>query len=258
MNKENFRIYIMSAVMLPVWVVACREERLQTDNPLLDTQETDEDKTTSLDSDNEFTCRIPDTSQWPEVCIPQTSMGTTYTAISDEGIEIKLVFDQHFLLSVDEQQCTFCNYSTDYPGQYVASSFYNCDIYYSCGDLATDCRYHLAILTSDPPRWMLFGPSENMENSEECRPYTGLSWDLADAVDAPGWCAPNCSTWSRACGPDGCGGTCGTCNDDETCADGICKDPNASDCPSACLSPSGLTCCEPPFCSGDCVGSPCC
>ncbi len=29
-------------------------------------------------------------------------------------------------------------------------------------------------------------------------------------------------------------------------------------CPPGCCSPSGLTCCEPPFCSGDCVGSPCC
>lgn len=29
-------------------------------------------------------------------------------------------------------------------------------------------------------------------------------------------------------------------------------------CTSGCCSPSGLSCCEPPFCGGDCVGSPCC
>lgn len=29
-------------------------------------------------------------------------------------------------------------------------------------------------------------------------------------------------------------------------------------CPSGCCSPSGLSCCEPPYCSGDCAGSPCC
>jgi hypothetical protein len=39
---------------------------------------------------------------------------------------------------------------------------------------------------------------------------------------------------------DGGGGTCG-----EPCASGCC-------------SPSGLICCAPPFCGGDCVGSPCC
>ncbi len=30
------------------------------------------------------------------------------------------------------------------------------------------------------------------------------------------------------------------------------------DCPTGCCSPSGLSCCQPPFCAGDCVGSPCC
>jgi hypothetical protein len=35
---------------------------------------------------------------------------------------------------------------------------------------------------------------------------------------------------------------------------GTCGEP----CSSGCCSPSGLTCCKPPFCSGDCAGSPCC
>jgi hypothetical protein len=29
-------------------------------------------------------------------------------------------------------------------------------------------------------------------------------------------------------------------------------------CPKGCYSPGNASCCEPPFCGGDCVGSPCC
>jgi hypothetical protein len=29
-------------------------------------------------------------------------------------------------------------------------------------------------------------------------------------------------------------------------------------CPTGCCSLSGSFCCSPPYCSGDCIGSPCC
>lgn len=29
-------------------------------------------------------------------------------------------------------------------------------------------------------------------------------------------------------------------------------------CPNGCCSLSGAICCKPPFCSGNCIGSPCC
>lgn len=52
---------------------------------------------------------------------------------------------------------------------------------------------------------------------------------------------------------DGCpagfsGGAGGTSGGDS------CGEP----CPSGCCSPSGYSCCQPPFCGGDCIGSPCC
>lgn len=31
-----------------------------------------------------------------------------------------------------------------------------------------------------------------------------------------------------------------------------------SSCPKGCTNPYGSSCCQPPFCAGDCVGSPCC
>jgi len=43
-------------------------------------------------------------------------------------------------------------------------------------------------------------------------------------------------------------------DDGSTDDGGNCGEP----CPSGCCSPSGASCCEPPFCGGDCVGSPCC
>lgn len=62
-------------------------------------------------------------------------------------------------------------------------------------------------------------------------------------------CTPDCT--GQDCGDDGCGGSCGTCSSQEYCAGGT-----TCECPSGCLV-NGI-CCGPPFCSGDCVGTPCC
>ena len=40
-------------------------------------------------------------------------------------------------------------------------------------------------------------------------------------------CTPNCA--DKTCGPDGCGGVCGNCNEEETCTDGQCVDATPSD-----------------------------
>jgi hypothetical protein len=37
----------------------------------------------------------------------------------------------------------------------------------------------------------------------------------------------------------------------------ICQAQSA-ECPPGCTNPYGSSCCRPPFCGGDCVGSPCC
>lgn len=255
-QRRAWGLWGVALMSLCLW--GCSEEGSEALDQSQDNADSTEEQTPLPDQEDEWACKLPDTSAWPEVCIPATSMGSSYTATSEDGIEVELAFDQHFLLSVNGQACTYCEYFIEHPGDFVASSFYNCDVYYQCGDPTVGCRYHVAILASKPPRWILFGPSENMVNSDACRPYTAQSWHLADAVGAPGWCAPTCSKWGRACGPDGCGGTCGSCDDGDLCVEGVCKDPSAPTCPAACLSPSGRTCCEPPFCSGDCVGSPCC
>jgi hypothetical protein len=46
-------------------------------------------------------------------------------------------------------------------------------------------------------------------------------------------CTPNCDTLGHSCGPDGCGGSCGTCEFDQVCVDGICV-CNATGCPNGC------------------------
>ena len=38
-------------------------------------------------------------------------------------------------------------------------------------------------------------------------------------------CVPNCSGTGTPCGPDGCGGSCGTCPSGEVCTDGACTLP---------------------------------
>jgi len=43
---------------------------------------------------------------------------------------------------------------------------------------------------------------------------------MADAADV---CVPDCE-W-KDCGDDGCGGTCGECNDNQDCIDGVCDSP---------------------------------
>ena len=65
----------------------------------------------------------------------------------------------------------------------------------------------------------------------------------ADGACAP--CAPDCD--GRACGDDGCGGTCGGCTGGEVCgADGSC----------ACGPDGGLACCDGDVCAVDTCGAP--
>lgn len=52
------------------------------------------------------------------------------------------------------------------------------------------------------------------------------------------WCTPNCATAS--CGPDGCGGSCGTCPPPQTCQNGSCVEPEIVPPPPCTLPDSGL------------------
>lgn len=68
------------------------------------------------------------------------------------------------------------------------------------------------------------------------------------AAEANGWAAEE--TWSCATVPEG-----RYCAVHVTAPTGnSCGEP----CPAGCCSSSGSICCQPPFCSGDCIGSPCC
>lgn len=125
-------------------------------------------------------------------------------------------------------------------------------------DPCDGCEPYLAC-TRDP-----FNP----EDGERCRPQvpptTGVS------------CPPQCA--SRRCGPDGCGGTCGTCPDGEICNQGqcLCSGNEREICGGACLAfcatgtvshPQTCRCCIPSgypsggarenCCSGTAVGSTC-
>lgn len=62
--------------------------------------------------------------------------------------------------------------------------------------------------------------------------------DCGDCGPRVGGCVPSC--FDRECGPDGCGGTCGTCPSGE-CNDGVCTTGGGGSC-----DPS-----EPPRCEGN-------
>ena len=76
-----------------------------------------------------------------------------------------------------------------------------------------------------------------------------------------GSCTPSCS--GKECGPNGCGGSCGTCPGNETCEDGVCescvpqcsgKSCGADGCGGQCGScPSGQSC----NAAGQCGAGPC-
>jgi hypothetical protein len=45
-------------------------------------------------------------------------------------------------------------------------------------------------------------------------------------------CAPNCD--GKSCGPDGCGGSCGDCDEDHVCQGGACVDRPCDVCAASC------------------------
>jgi hypothetical protein len=69
----------------------------------------------------------------------------------------------------------------------------------------------------------------------------------SDFVGSYQSCRPDCD--AKTCGDDGCGGSCGSCADDETCSAGICTSSTSNDCASCLDSCSGLPSC--------CCGSGC-
>lgn len=71
-------------------------------------------------------------------------------------------------------------------------------------------------------------------------------WAPIDACAAPstcvdgacqGGCVPSCG--GAVCGPDGCGGVCGTCSGGATCVEGWCEAPCQPSCGSAQCGPDG-------------------
>ena len=72
----------------------------------------------------------------------------------------------------------------------------------------------------------------------ELKPDSRL--DKESTVQRPGACEPDCA--EAECGPDGCGGSCGTCDTSERCSDGLC------DCKPNCFSRA----CGSDGCGGTC------
>jgi hypothetical protein len=108
------------------------------------------------------------------------------------------------------------------------------------------------------------GPSEDVDDRPPPRPPSSQDAGASDAGPGPvdsgtpfldggtpprdggsnPVCTPSCS--GRSCGPDGCGGTCGTCRTGTTCSGGSCV------CVPQC---SGKTC-GPDGCGGTCGTCP--
>lgn len=62
----------------------------------------------------------------------------------------------------------------------------------------------------------------------------GASWELVESCQHgcdQGACLPEpvctASCEGKTCGPDGCGGTCGSCEGDYLCSNGACVNPDA-------------------------------
>lgn len=70
---------------------------------------------------------------------------------------------------------------------------------------------------------------------------------LITFLDCVDYSCPACGGGSGGSGGSTSGGSGGSTGES-------CGEP----CPSGCCSLSGNICCQPPFCGGDCVGSPCC
>lgn len=68
-------------------------------------------------------------------------------------------------------------------------------------------------------------------------------------------CAPVCESEGRACGPDGCGGSCGACTDGERCviAEGVCRQRALCDHDRPRCAPG---CSAEAFCGVDCACHP--
>ena len=95
------------------------------------------------------------------------------------------------------------------------------------------------------------GGGEDTENGEE---------EVASDEDSTDACA---FTNDGECDePEGTG-VCAEGTDTTDCAAAAADDDDDGDscgepCPDGCCSLSGAICCQPPFCSGNCIGSPCC
>lgn len=73
---------------------------------------------------------------------------------------------------------------------------------------------------------------------------------LTCTVDSAGAQSPECpGNWKCAYNPD---------HARLLCSNGAHGAGCKVACPAGCCSPTGVSCCEPPFCSGDCSASPCC
>jgi hypothetical protein len=66
----------------------------------------------------------------------------------------------------------------------------------------------------------------------------------ATAGKCPATCVKQCT--GKTCGPDGCGGTCGSCKGDKTCQGGTCACPpgELDDCGGDICVPPGAQCCD--------------
>jgi len=130
-------------------------------------------------------------------------------------------------------------------------------------------------------------PTAGCVSSGSCETSPCCSGTTCVAIGETAECLENCSTPS-ACSSNCCwplSDTGSVCVTSDYCAS--CAAPNAEcapidnpccpgaaciwidgvgarcqaqsdECPAGCENPYGSSCCRPPFCAGDCVGSPCC
>lgn len=117
-----------------------------------------------------------------------------------------------------------CDTDGDCTGPALVCDFNDCDIGTPCGELTYE-----GCCAGDRVRYCEEGRVQVVACEDGCGWSDNGYYDCggsgpdpggAHPIECPDTCVPACA--ARACGDDGCGGSCGTCGSGATCLDGAC------------------------------------
>ena len=117
-----------------------------------------------------------------------------------------------------------------------------------CVEAECQCVKGAGITCSNGDLWYVDSCGE-LEGVAEYCPYGCPNGQSICAT-----CEPECQ--NKQCGNDGCGGTCGTCSDENVCQNDQCL-PITPECPNGVCTPPESSCSCPQDCGAPCAGKEC-